>query len=73
MDFKKELSTKIIGITALVVLGYIFFISVYNQIIVQSGGFFYAIIFGGILILAFVLLSLVTKILDISVRFSRIC
>lgn len=66
MDFKKELSTKIIGIAALVVLGYIFFISVYNQIIVQSGGFFYAIIFGGILILAFVLLSLVTKILDIS-------
>ena len=66
MDFKKELATKIISIAALVVLGYIFFISVYNQIIVQSGGFFYVIIFGGILILAFVLLSLVTKILDIS-------
>ena len=66
MNLNRELSTKIISIAALAVLGYVFFISVYSQIIVQSGGFFYVIIFGGILILGFVLLSLVTKILDIS-------
>ena len=66
MDSKKELFTKIISIVSLVVLGYIFFISVYNQIIVQSGGVFYIVIFGGILILAFVLLSLVTKLIEIT-------
>lgn len=66
MDSKKVLSTKIISIISLIVLGYIFFISVYNQIIVQSGGFFFVIIFGGILILAFVLLSLVTKLIEIT-------
>ena len=65
---KKDLLTKIISIVSLVVLGYIFFISVYNQIIVQSGGFFYVIIFGGILILAFVLLSLVTKLIEITME-----
>ena len=66
MESNNELSTKIISIAALVVLGYIFFIAVYNQIIVQSGGFFFAIIFGGILVLAFVLLSLVTKLIEIT-------
>ena len=66
MDSKNELFTKIISIVSLVVLGYIFFISVYNQIIVQSGGVFYIVIFGGILILAFVLLSLVTKLIEIT-------
>ncbi len=62
----KDLYVKIISIVSLAVLGYIFFISVYNQIIVQSGGVFYVIIFGGILILAFVLLSLVTKLIEIT-------
>ena len=66
MNSNKELNLKIISIASLVVLGYIFFISVYNQIIVQSGGVFYVIIFGGILILAFVLLSLVTKLIEIT-------
>ncbi len=66
MDSKNILFTKIISIVSLVVLGYIFFISVYNQIIVQSGGVFYIVIFGGILILAFVLLSLVTKLIEIT-------
>ncbi|HCM91290.1 MAG TPA: hypothetical protein DIS78_01805, partial [Lachnospiraceae bacterium] len=66
MNSNKDLYVKIISIASLVVLGYIFFISVYNQIIVQSGGVFYVIIFGGILILAFVLLSLVTKLIEIT-------
>lgn len=66
MNSNKDLYVKIISIASLVVLGYIFFISVYNQIIVQSGGVFYIIIFGGILILAFVLLSLVTKLIEIT-------
>ena len=66
MNSNKDLYLKIISIASLVILGYIFFISVYNQIIVQSGGVFYVIIFGGILILAFVLLSLVTKLIEIT-------
>ena len=66
MNSNKDLYVKIISIASLVVLGYIFFISVYNQIIAQSGGVFYVIIFGGILILAFVLLSLVTKLIEIT-------
>ncbi|MCR5508975.1 MAG: hypothetical protein K6F34_09835 [Lachnospiraceae bacterium] len=66
MGSEKELETKIISIISLVILGYVFFISVYNQIIVQGGGFFYVIIFGGILVLAFVMLSLVTKLIEIS-------
>nr|MCR5420881.1 hypothetical protein [Lachnospiraceae bacterium] len=66
MDLNKGIINRILSIAALVVLGYIFFISVYNQIIMQSGGFFYVIIFGGILILVFVLLSLITKLIEIS-------
>ncbi|MCR5356508.1 MAG: hypothetical protein K6E63_03805, partial [Lachnospiraceae bacterium] len=62
----RDLQTKIISIVSLVVLGYIFFISVYNQIIVQGGGLFFVIIFSGILVLAFVMLSLVTKLIEIS-------
>ncbi|MBR6469311.1 MAG: hypothetical protein IKS84_02935 [Lachnospiraceae bacterium] len=61
-----DLPTKIISIVSLVILGYIFFISVYYQIIVQSGGLFFVIIFCGILVLAFVMLSLVTKLIEIS-------
>ena len=66
MESNKDLLAKIISVIGLVVLGYILFISVYSQIIVQSGGFFYVVVFGGILILGFVLLSLVTKLLDIT-------
>ncbi len=66
MELNKDLLAKIISVVGLVVLGYILFISVYSQIIVQSGGFFYVVVFGGILILGFVLLSLVTKLLDIT-------
>ena len=66
MTSNKDLFLKVISIISLAVLGYIFFISVYNQIIVQSGGVFYVIIFGGILILAFVMLSLVTKLIEVT-------
>lgn len=51
---------------ALVLFGYVLFISVFNQIITQNEGFFYMIVFGGILVLAFILLSLMTKLLAIS-------
>ena len=58
-------STTMAGVS-LVLFGYVLFISVFNQIITQNEGFFYMIVFGGILVLAFILLSLITKLLAIS-------
>ncbi len=64
---EKSNSFSIITIVlSLLLLGYVLFISVFNQIIAQNEGFFYMIVFGGILVLAFVLLSLITKLMAIS-------
>lgn len=59
-------SNIIIGLLTLILLGFLLFVSVYNQIIVQNEGFFYMIAFGGILILAYILLGLMTKLIAIS-------
>ncbi|MCR4922685.1 MAG: hypothetical protein K5931_01615 [Lachnospiraceae bacterium] len=56
----------VIGVITLVILGYVLFITLYNQIIAQNEGFFYIFLFGGILVLVFVLLSLITKLIAIS-------
>lgn len=66
MREKQNVFSITTAVLSLVVLGYILFISVFNQIIAQNEGFFYMIVFGGILILAFILLSLVTKLLAVS-------
>ena len=66
MNYIKDLWVKLISVLSMIILGYVLFISVYNQIIVQSEGFFYVIVFGGILILAFILLSLITKLICIT-------
>lgn len=58
-------STTMAGVS-LVLFGYVFFISAFNQIITQNEGFFYMIVFGGILILAYILISLITRLLAIS-------
>ncbi len=50
----------------MVLFGYVLFVSLFNQIVTQNEGFFYVIVFGGILVLAFVLLRLMTKLLAIS-------
>ncbi len=55
-----------IGIITLIVLVFILFSTIYNQIIAQNEGFFYILIFGGILVLVFVLMSLITKLIAIS-------
>ncbi len=59
-------ATITIGIITLIALVYILFSTIYNQIIAQNEGFFYMIVFGGILVLVFVLLSLITKLIAIS-------
>lgn len=66
MQAKTSVATKIIGAVTLIVLGFILFSTIYNQIIAQNEGFFYMLIFGGILVLVFVLMSLITKLLAIS-------
>lgn len=71
MREKQNVFSITTAVLSLVVLGYILFISVFNQIIAQNEGFFYMIVFGGILILAFILLSLVTKLLAVSHEFEE--
>lgn len=59
----KKIPHIIISIISLLILGYVLYVSVYNQIISQSDGFFNMIIFAGILLLVFILLSLVVKLM----------
>lgn len=55
-----------IALIALAMFGYLLFFTVYRQMINQNEGFFYVLVFGGVLILAFILLSLMTKLLAFS-------
>lgn len=66
MREKGTLFSSIIAIVSLVFLGYVLFISIYDQMISQNEGFFYVAVFGGILVLAFILLSLMTKLMALS-------
>lgn len=66
MTKKRNTFLNITAIISLVIFGYLLFFTVYHQMISQNEGFFYIIIFGGILILAYVLLSLMTKLLAFS-------
>ena len=63
MQKKTKAPTLILSVLSLIVLGYILYMSVYNQIIAQSDGFFNMIIFAGILLLVFVLISLIIKLM----------
>jgi len=63
MQRENKLPSLIITILSLIVLGYVLFMSVYNQIVSQSDGFFNMIIFAGILLLVFVLISLIIKLM----------
>ncbi len=54
------------ALISLAMFGYLLFFTVYRQMIDQNEGFFYVIVFGGILVLAFILLSLMTKLLAFS-------
>ena len=66
MQKKHNALFLILGIMALVITAYSLFITVFNQIISQNEGFFYAIVFGGILILVYVFINIVVKLLNIS-------
>jgi len=66
MREKGTLFSSIVAIISLVFLGYVLFISIYDQMISQNEGFFYVAVFGGILVLAFILLSLMTKLMALS-------
>lgn len=59
----KKIPHIIIYVLSILILGYMLYESVYNQIISQSDGFFNMIIFAGILLLVFILLSLIVKLM----------
>ncbi len=56
---------------ALLVTVYVFYITVFEQIISQNQGYFYAVIFGFILLVLFLLCNLFTKLIAISVGEQR--
>ncbi len=66
MTKKTPVILNICAVVSLIMFGYLLFFTVYHQMISQNEGFFYVIVFGGILILAFILLSLLTKLLAFS-------
>ena len=56
---------------ALIATVYVFYITVFEQLISQSQGYFYAVIFGFILLVLFLLCNLFTKLIAISVGEQR--
>ena len=66
MRQKSGKATIIIGVITLITVVFILFSTLYDQIIAQNEGFFYMLIFGGILLLVFVLINLITKLIAIS-------
>ncbi|MCR5590469.1 MAG: dolichyl-diphosphooligosaccharide--protein glycosyltransferase subunit STT3 [Lachnospiraceae bacterium] len=56
---------------ALIATVYVFYITVFEQIISQNQGYFYAVIFGFILLVLFLLCNLFTKLIAISVGDQR--
>lgn len=56
---------------ALIATVYVFYITVFEQIISQNQGYFYAVIFGFILLVLFLLCNLFTKLIAISVNEQR--
>ena len=66
MSKKNSTFINIIALVSLVIFGYLLFFTVYRQMISQNEGFFYVVVFGGILVLVYILLSLMTKLLAFS-------
>ena len=56
----------IMDILVMLCVGYSLFVTVFDQIISQNEGFFYALVFGGILILAYILINIVAKLMIIT-------
>lgn len=66
MQKKQNGMFLIFGILSLLIAGYALFITVFEQIISQNEGFFYTIVFGGILILVYVSINLICRLMTIS-------
>lgn len=66
MSKKNSAIINIVAFISLAIFGYLLFFTVYRQMISQNEGFFYVIVFGGILVLVYILLSLMTKLLAFS-------
>lgn len=66
MTKKRNLLFLIMGLLVLICTGYALFITVFEQIISQNEGFFYALVFGGILILAYILINIIAKLMIIT-------
>lgn len=66
MTKKRNLLFIIIVLLAMILTGYSLFETVFDQIISQNEGFFYAIVFGGILILVYIFANIVSKLMIIS-------
>lgn len=66
MSKKHSTNVNIVAVLSLIVFGYLLFFTVYRQMISQNEGFFYVVVFGGILVLVYILLSLMTKLLAFS-------
>ncbi|MCR5791070.1 MAG: hypothetical protein K6G83_14405 [Lachnospiraceae bacterium] len=66
MPQKSNKATILIGVLTLIILVFILFSTIYDQIIAQNEGFFYMLVFGGILVLVYVLTRLLTKLFAIS-------
>ncbi len=66
MTKKNPALLNTLALISLAMFGYLLFFTVYRQMISQNEGVFYVLVFGGVLILAFILLSLMTKLLAFS-------
>lgn len=65
MHTKKNASFLIIVVLSMLILSFITFATVYEQILSQSNGFFNVIIFGVALILMFIIITILARIFDV--------
>lgn len=63
MHTKKNATFLLIVVLSMLILAYITFVTVYEQILTQNNGFFNVIIYGVVLILVFIFISLFIRIL----------
>ena len=65
---RQKVSPILMASAAIAILStvYVFYITVFEQVIIQNQGFFYAVIFGFILLVLFLLCNLFTKLIAIS-------
>ena len=65
MHTKKDASFMITVLLSMIILAYITFVTVYEQILSQNNGFFNVIIFGVVLILVFIFITLLARVITV--------